>query len=323
MRWLKSAAAQRVGLSTPLLLTDRPRLDAALHAHRAKFDTVQAASFDQVVAEALGEIEPAAPAQPIEPRTPPEPLLRIFALGATRVLLNDRALTSTDWTYTKAKELLFYFITHPPANKAQIGLDIWPDASADQLRNIFHRAMHHLRKALGPLDRIVFADDAYSFNRSLNYWCDLHEFEALLGSIGSIANLKPTDRSVAIQRLESAVQLWRGDFVEDLDAGEWAIFQREELRQRYVRALIDLGALHFADAHYDRAAAVYRRLLALDAYLELAHRELMRCLVRQGEAGHAVQHYQHLHEMLKRELQAEPSPETVMMYERIRRGDEV
>jgi hypothetical protein len=31
-----------------------------------------------------------------------------------------------------------------PAHKAQIGLDVWPDASADQLRNIFHRALHHL-----------------------------------------------------------------------------------------------------------------------------------------------------------------------------------
>jgi DNA-binding SARP family transcriptional activator len=157
----------------------------------------------------------------------------------------------------------------------------------------------------------------------LNYWCDLHEFEALLGSIGSIANLRLAERAATIQRLESAVQLWRGDFVEDLDAGEWAIFQREELRQRYVQALIDLGALHFADAHYDRAAAVYRRLLALDAYLELAHRELMRCFVRQGEVGHALQHYQQFREMLQRELQAEPSPETVMVYERIKRGDEV
>jgi predicted ATPase/DNA-binding SARP family transcriptional activator/Tfp pilus assembly protein PilF len=341
VRWLSAAAAQRAQLGTPLPPTDQPQLNEVLRLQRAAFDAPPTVSFDQVVAEALtaqtsevsetsevlpavlGEIEAAAPAQPIEPLAPPEPALRIFALGPARVLVHNRALTSADWTYTKAKELLFYFIAHPPATKAQIGLDVWPEASADQLRNIFHRALHHLRKALGQPDWIVFADDTYSFNRSLNYWCDLHEFETLLGSIGSIANLKPADRSAAIQRLESAVQLWRGDFVEDLDAGEWAIFQREELRQRYVQALIDLGALHFADAHYDRAAAAYRRLLSLDAYLELAHRELMRCLVRQGEVGHALQHYQRLREMLRQELQAEPSPETVMMYERIKRGDEV
>jgi DNA-binding SARP family transcriptional activator len=183
--------------------------------------------------------------------------------------------------------------------------------------------MHHLRKALGSPEWIIFADDAYSFNRSLNYWCDLHEFEKLLGSIGSITDLKPADRSTAIQQMEAAVQLWRGDFVEDLDAGEWAIFKREELRRRYVQALIDLGALHLADAHYDRAIAVYRRLLALDPYLELAHRELMRCFARQGEVGHAIQQYQHLCEMLRRELQVRPSPETVRLYERLKQNEPV
>ncbi len=327
VRRLAVAARLRELGQVPLLPPQRAMIDRLLTAARtalgsAAFDrarTTGAALDDQAaIAEVLDETAPSALLE-----ITPEPELRIFALGPARVLVHNRALTSADWTYTKAKELLFYFIAQPPATKAQIGLDIWPDASADQLRNIFHRALHHLRKALGQPDWIVFADDTYSFNRSLNYWCDLHEFEALLGSIGSITNLKPADRSAAIQRLESAVQLWRGDFVEDLDAGEWAIFQREELRQRYVPALIDLGALHFANAHYDRAVAVYRRLLALDAYLELAHRELMRCLVRQGEVGHALQHYQHLREMLKRELQAEPSPETVMVYERITRGDEV
>jgi DNA-binding SARP family transcriptional activator len=157
----------------------------------------------------------------------------------------------------------------------------------------------------------------------LNYWCDLHEFESLSDPIGSIAGLEPTDRATAVQRLEAAAQLWRGEFVEDLDAGEWAIFKREELRLRYMQALIDLGALHFADAHTDRAIAVYRRLLALDNYLELAHRELMRCFARQGEVGHAIQHYQHFREMLHQELQAEPSPETALLYERIRRGEDV
>lgn len=327
VRRLAVAARLRELAHVPLLPPHQTMIDRLIAAARAALGSVAfnrawtagaAFEYQTAIAEVLDETAPPATLE-----VAPGPELRIFALGPTRVLVHDRALTSTDWTYTKAKELLFYFIAQPPATKAQIGLDVWPDASADHLRNIFHRALHHLRKALGQPDGIVFADDTYSFNRSLNYWCDLHEFEALLGAIGSPTNLKPADRSVALQRLESAVQLWRGDFVEDLDAGEWAIFKREELRQRYVQALIDLGALHFADAHYDRAAAVYRRLLALDAYLELAHRELMRCLVRQGEAGHAVQHYQHLREKLKRELQAEPSPETVMVYERIKRGDEI
>ncbi len=329
-----AAEALRQVIGTPLPAVDRAEYDQELVEVHAQIDAEtftaawavgQTLTVDQVMAEVRADPRPEPSLDiGVHPIAPPvSPVLRIYALGSAQVVVNERALSSADWTYTKARELLFYFIAHPPATKAQIGLDVWPDASADQLRNIFHRALHHLRKALGQPDWIIFADDAYAFNRALNYWCDLHEFEALLGPSGSIAELKPADRGSAIQRLAAAVQLWRGDFVEDLDAGEWAIYQRESLRYRYVQALIDLGALYFAETHYDRAVAAYRRLLALDAYLELAHRELMRCFVRQGEVGHALQHYQLLREMLRRELQAEPSPETVSLFERIRHGDEV
>ncbi|MFN8596788.1 MAG: tetratricopeptide repeat protein [Anaerolineae bacterium] len=316
---LALAARLRTQVHVPPLPPQQAQIDRLTTAARATlgdaaFDRAWAVGatleLDMAVAEALSDQPPSIQISPAEPA------LRIFALGPTRVLIGEHALTSTDWTYTKAKELLFYFLANPPATKAQIGLDVWPEASADHLRNIFHRALHHLRKALGQLDWIVFADDAYSFNRTLNYWCDLHEFEVRLAS-------KSTDRAAEIKRLEAAVQLWRGDFAEDLDAAEWVIFKREELRNRYLQALLDLGALHFGAAQYDRAAAVYRRLLALDTYFELAHRELMRCLVRQGEVGHALQHYQHLREMLRQELQAEPSPETVRLNERIKRGESV
>ncbi len=323
-----AAEALRRVLGAPLPVADRLEYDQGLAEVHAQLESGsfaaawaigQTLTVDQAVAEALADklAEPLSGvnASPIEP--PALPILRLYALGPTHVLVHDRALISTDWTYTKAKELLCYFMARPPATKSQIGLDVWPEASADQLRNIFHRALHHLRKALGQAEWIVFTDDAYSFNRALNYWCDVDEFDRHLRAA------RTPDRAQAAQQLEAAIALWRGDFAEDLDAGDWIIYQREELRRKYVQALIDLGTLYFAEAQYDRAVAAYRRLLALDNYQELAHRELMRCLVQQGEIGHALQHYQYLREMLQRELQAEPSPETTMLYERIRRGAEV
>ena len=134
---------------------------------------------------------------------------------------------------------------------------------------------------------------------------------------------QPADRAREIQLLDEATQLWRGDFLEDLDAGEWAIFLREELRRKMIDALIHLGQLHFTDAHYREAAETYRRVLSFDNYLELAHRELMRCHARQGETSQALRHYQQLRELLQRELHAEPSSETTLLFERLRRGDDI
>jgi DNA-binding SARP family transcriptional activator len=108
-----------------------------------------------------------------------------------------------------------------------------------------------------------------------------------------------------------------------MDVGEWAIFQREELLRRSLEARLALGELYFAGARYAQAAEVYRRLVALDPYLETAHRELMRCLARQGETGQAVRHYQTLRQLLRDELKTQPAPETTLLFERLRRGDDV
>jgi DNA-binding SARP family transcriptional activator len=221
---------------------------------------------------------------------------------------------------------LFYLLAQPPATKAQIGLDLWPDASPDQLRNIFHRALHCLRQALGHPEWIVFRDGAYTLSHDIAIWCDLHIFEthmrearALLGS----GVPPPARRAQAIGCLQAATILWRGDFLADMAAGEWALLRGEALRQAFLRALLDLGQLLMADAQYPAAAAVYERAIAFDGYLESAHRELMRCHARQGEVGHALQQYQRLGQLLRDELGADPSPETALLYERLRRGDDV
>ncbi len=106
----------------------------------------------------------------------------------------------------------------------------------------------------------------------------------------------------------------------------WAnggILYREALRRAYTQALRDLGQLHVSDARYADAIGVYQRVLAQDNYFEAAHRELMRCYARLGETSQALRHFQSLRQLLRAELAAEPSPETMLLFERLRSGDDV
>ena len=248
-----------------------------------------------------------------------------MALGPVRVLVGQRVVEPADWTYTKSKEMLFYLLSRGPASKAQIGLELWPEAAPGQLRASFHSALHHLRRALGQPDWIVFAGGEYSLNSDLPLEYDVRSFEQHLRQAQTElkAALAPSGRSAAIAHLELAAALWRGDFLADFDAGDWAIFQREALRRAFLDGLLQLADLRFAQAHYPAAAEAYRRLLVLDGYLELAHRGLMRCFDRQGEAGQAARHYQQLRQLLRQELSTEPSSETTLLYDRIRRGDDI
>lgn len=244
--------------------------------------------------------------------------LRVFALGPMRVLKDEQVLTA--WPFAKVKELLFYLMAQPPRTKAQLGLALWPDASAAQLRNSLSTTLYHLRRVLGHPDWILFDDEAYRFNRARAHWFDVDVFETHLAQAVRVQDSAP-ERAIAL--LQTALDLYQGDFVEDLLEGEWFLLRREELRRKYLDALLQLGLLYFGREDYARAAEMYRRVIDKDDVLEEAHRELMRCFARSGERGQALRHYQLLARIMQDELGSPPAPESVALYERLKRGEDV
>lgn len=339
-RLILYAAAERERVGGVVAPVELPRyeqliadLEGMLERENSRLirSEARARGFEQVVKEVLDRApRPVSKhagdaASPINSH-PSGPQLSIYALGPTRVTLGSRALTGRDWKYVKAKELLYYLVLNPPASKSQIGLDLWPDASSEQLRRNLHQTMYHLRRALGDAGWIQYLEDAYAFAHGRGYWCDALELEEHLraaGSMGVPEGLSPQGRARAIEHLEAGVRLWRGDLLQDLDAGEWALIRREAMRQSYLRSLLDLGQLLILEARYRDAAATFERALTLDNYLEAAHRGLMRALARQGDAAAALRHFKELRALMRNELAAEPSPETMMLNDRLRRGDDV
>ncbi len=247
---------------------------------------------------------------------PGEPQLTIFTLGAGQVFRDGRALTMNDWTYGKARELLFYLVCHPSRSKEQIGLALWPDVSDAQLRNNFRVVLYHLRQALGRAEWIHFKDGSYGFNRSLPCWIDCQAFESRVAAARAAL-----DADQAILDLQEAIALYREEFLTDL-AVDWPVLHREELRRLYQGALLLLGKLLLAADRYAEAEPIYQRALDQDSYLEAAHRGMMRCLVHLGERGQALRHYDALVTLLAQDLGSQPARETVALGARLRRGEE-
>jgi DNA-binding SARP family transcriptional activator len=127
----------------------------------------------------------------------------------------------------------------------------------------------------------------------------------------------------AIDRLQAALALYRGDLLEDFPDDDWVLARREDLRRQQLQALLTLGRLLLAAGRPAEAAATYRGAIARDGYLEAAHRGLMQSLARQGEPGQALRHYQSLLTLLADELGTAPSPETTELHGRLRRGEPI
>ena len=333
VRLLAASQVERESLGLPIEAEVRPRrtqLEATLRrtlgetAYQSQWTAGAASRAEEVAAELL-QAEALRARRASVPDSSSVPVLRMFAFGEARVVLEGRLLGPADWTYAKSKELLFYLLSHESATKAQIGLDLWPEASPERLRSAFHSALHHLRRALGDREWIRHSAGRYSFHRHRPFAYDVQEFEDHVRlarqALNDAGEATPRDR--LLFHLAAAVQISPGDYLADAPAAEWALYPRETIRQARLEALLELAELHFGDADYPASAATFEQVLALDGYLEIAHRGLMRCYARLGEAGRAVRHYQGLVDLLRLDLDTTPSPESVLLHERIRRGDDI
>ncbi len=282
----------------------------------AAFAAGRLLTLDQALQELLAAEPAPSPSAP-QQRHATQPL-RLYALGPARVRIGEH--TPVTWPYAKVKELLFYLVTYSARTKAQIGLALWPEASPTQLRNSLGTTLYHLRRTLGNPEWIVFDDDQYRFNRGLGHHYDVEVFESHLVEAG---RLKMQTPAAAVAQLSAGLLLYQGDFVEDCVEGEWFRLRREELWRKYLGALLELGQLLFALGEFARAAEAYRQAIDKDPVGEAAHRELMRCYTRLGERGQALRHYETLKQIMQAELGSPPAPESLALYERLKRGTDV
>jgi tetratricopeptide (TPR) repeat protein len=275
----------------------------------------QAMSMDEAVAYALDKLSPAA-------MNRPRLALRIYALGPARIYRGERLLTAADWVYAKARELVFYLLCHPGATREQIGVEFWPEASSEQVRKRFSAALAHARNALGrDTEWITLVDGRYWFNRSDTRWFDVEIFEELLREARRLwQNDGPLERVIAL--FAEALDLYSGDFVEDIAEGEWPVARSQTLRQSYLDALLTLGCLHIKAGREEQAVALFQRALEKDPYLEEAHLELIRAYARRNQRSQALQQYEALNRALA-DMTATPTPETARLIERIRRGEPI
>ncbi len=233
--------------------------------------------------------------------------LRVLALGAPEVYRGRRRLRPADWTYALPRHLLFYFLLHGPRTREQIGLDFWPDATAEQLRGRLRTALYHLRRAVGGTEWVRYENGRYAFDRDGDYWFDVEAFEV---DVDLAERCVESDPDRAVDALQRAVDLYRGPLLDGEAPGRWADGPAERLRARYLSALLTLGTLRSAAGAHDAAIALHRQAVACDELNEKAHRALARTLAESGDRAAALRHLDELERLLERELDLEPSART-------------
>lgn len=240
--------------------------------------------------------------------------LRVRALGGLEVTVDG---VPKEQASSRARELLVYLLCHPDGlSREQVGVALWPDASSTQLRNNFHVAMHHLRRALGHNEWVRFDQGRYRIDVPGGVEFDAEDFERQ-----AMHALRAARRgSGVLADLRAARQSYRGEFLAGEVAGDWCYEVRERLAKLYAEIAEYLGSALSEAGRVADAVEVLEALVAADGLNEAACRALMQARSALGDRSGALREYRRLEGALSREGLS-TGRETQALYLRLQRGE--
>ncbi len=183
---------------------------------------------------------------------------------------------------------------------------LWPESDLERARKNLAQAVYALRRDLGTDELIVGTTDLRLNPEHIT--SDLVEFRA----------------AVAAQRLEAAVALYDGPFLDGVYLEEapeferWAEMERGNLAHEYVAALEQLAREATARTDHRAAVGFWRKLANADPLNGEVAGSLMRALAALGDRGAALQHFRVYETLLKQELEIEPDPGLRALAENLR-----
>jgi DNA-binding SARP family transcriptional activator len=226
-----------------------------------------------------------------------EPHLRLFVLGRTRIMNGDAAREGR-WTGNRAGHILKLLVAerHRDLPSDEIITTLWPPDSSPDARGVryFVRQLrHHLEPdgATDPPSSFVAATrSGYALHRA-RVWIDADVFEQLVTE-GCAAAGRDDDR--ARDLLRDGVAMYRGDFLADEPYAEWALPERDRLRDLMGRALRTLAEIELRRGELADATSALVRLGELEPFDLDLHRELFALLLRRGRRSETHRRYETL-----------------------------
>jgi DNA-binding SARP family transcriptional activator len=249
--------------------------------------------------------------------------LEIQTLGGLTITLDGQPVSG--FASRKTEALLVYLACTRHAHPREVLAEMfWEERSQAQSVSNLRATLTSLRQQVGPY--VDITRDTVGINLSAPCWWDAAEMEHHLALVDQYnPGTTGLSREMAT-RLQTATDLYRGDFLEgfyvDSKAFEtWALLERERLRFRVMEALDTLIAHTLIQGDYSAGITHATRLLLMDSLREKTHRQLMMLLLQSGQREAALTQYEACRRLLYDEMGIEPTAETRALVVLIHAGE--
>ena len=228
----------------------------------------------------------------------------------------------TGFESVKVRALLAYLAAEAGRShqRETLATLLWPDWPQQSAMSNLRYALADLRKNIGDRQAqppfLLITRESIQLNRDADVWVDVLEFEATI-----------SDPQSSINDVQSAVALYRGDFLEGFSLSDsssfeqWVLARREGLRRQALQALFTLAETHLKREEIESALPYASQQVKLEPWHESGQQQLMRILALRGSRTAALAQYEACRKALADELKVEPSEETRRLYEAIRDED--
>ncbi len=251
---------------------------------------------------------------------PPAPL-RVYTLGGFRLFQGEREITS--WPRYSARDLFLMLLDARgrPINSDVLIESLWPDAPADKARQSLRRAAADLRRTLEPdlpagfpSRYLVTGDEMYTLQLPEASWVDAVEFQRALDPPDLRGVSTSQGRSSAIESLEKTLGLYKGDYLPEAPYQDWALAQREHLKELFLQGLNRLAGLQFQQTDYPAALKTARRAVQADPWDEEAVLIVMKACQSLGDIPSALEAYLALKDRLQSDLGLPPRDDLTALH---------
>jgi DNA-binding SARP family transcriptional activator/predicted ATPase len=256
--------------------------------------------------------------------------LSLSLLGTFEVILAGQPITTFE--YDKVRALLAYLAVEadrPHRRETLAGL-LWPERPERSAHQNLSQALFKLRHAIGDHEVVPpflqITPQTLQFNPSSDYQLDVSLFTTLITACQQHDHQRLATCEMCIERLQQAVTLYRGNFLEGFSLAdspafeEWSLLKREWLHRLALEALGQLASYFKDRAEYEAALRYAWRQVELEPWYEEGHCQLIQLLALDGQRGAALAQYEVCCRLLAEELGVEPTAEMKRLYEQIRTG---
>jgi DNA-binding SARP family transcriptional activator/tetratricopeptide (TPR) repeat protein len=211
----------------------------------------------------------------------------------------------------KTLPILAYLLLHRTGGVARdfVAFTMWPDAEEEAARGNLRRNLSLLKTMLPPRPAddgwILATNEVVRWNPAVPCTLDVAEFDRF---------------SAEPDGLESAVELYHGDLLEDV-YDDWVYPERERLRAAYLSALKTLVYRYRSERAFGKAIGFAQRLLAADPLREDVARELAAARHESGDRAGAVRTLDDFVKRVRAELGVDVMAETQTLREAMLRGE--